>query len=104
MPAAVPGSLLIRGAVVERLRGLHLRANRFHARSVGDDLQIGAGRGLHHQVARVHHRELSGAPALHRRAIVLARTVVECVPGRIGAHIGVMERSGNGGNGDAREL
>ena len=64
MPAAVPAFWRSFRAIVQSLRGFHLRTNRVDARSIGDDLQIGVRRGRDDQVAGVHHGKLRGAPIL----------------------------------------
>ena len=55
------GPPLIGGAIVERLRGLHLGADGVGSRGVGDDLQIRSGHCLHYQVARILRRKTRGA-------------------------------------------
>ena len=94
--------LAVHGSIVKRLVGQHLRADGCNAGSVGDDLKVAAGNGLHHQIPRILNGELRRAQAFLSRLVRLAGAVIEDGHGSESAQIGVMKRTGDGG--DAREV
>ena len=88
-----PGAFLVGGAVVDGLVGFHLRPQGLHPRRTGNHQQVGVGHGLHHQIASVFERELSGALALLGSVIALAEAVIKDAEGGVSARIGIVERA-----------
>ncbi len=84
-------AFLVGGAGVDGLIGVDLRSQGFDTRRSGDDKQVGVGHRAHDQVASVFQRELSGALALLRSTVALAKTEIEDFEGRVSTRIGVIE-------------